>query len=210
MRKSSLRQVSVALALVTSLSLAATACGGTTTVLTMETVHDTDAVFDAIAATGLRAIVGKCLMDVSGETPARLYQATRDAIDESLDLHRRWSGAADGRLGAALAPRFALSCTREMLEAVADVSAREGLLIHTHASEQRDDLSFGRGQRHVMQRQRLVVRSPHAMERNPAHRAPARVRSMLRASSTMGARPARKMSKAGAAASSRRSSLAKE
>ncbi|HET9369086.1 MAG TPA: 5'-deoxyadenosine deaminase [Vicinamibacterales bacterium] len=118
--------------------------GGTTTVLTMETVHDTDAVFDAVAATGLRAIVGKCLMDVSGETPARLYQATRDAIDESLDLHRRWSGAADGRLGAALAPRFALSCTREMLEAVADVSAREGLLIHTHASEQRDEIALVR------------------------------------------------------------------
>jgi cytosine/adenosine deaminase-related metal-dependent hydrolase len=118
--------------------------GGTTTVLTMETVHDTDAVFDAVAGTGLRAIVGKCLMDVTGETPARLYQTTRDAIDESVALHRRWSGAAEGRLGAALAPRFALSCTRDLLEAVADVSARDGLLVHTHASEQRDEVALVR------------------------------------------------------------------
>src|SRR4029079_10766546 len=35
---------------------------GTTTVLTMETVHDTDAVLEAIAPTGIRATVGKCLM----------------------------------------------------------------------------------------------------------------------------------------------------
>ena len=40
-------------------------------------------------------------------------------LDESLALHRRWHGAADGRLRAALAPRFAISCTRELLEATA-------------------------------------------------------------------------------------------
>ena len=43
--------------------------GGTTTVLTMETVHGTDAVCDALVDTGLRAIVGKCLMDIDGDTP---------------------------------------------------------------------------------------------------------------------------------------------
>ena len=37
--------------------------GGTTTVLTMETVHDTDAVFEALEPIGLRAVVGKCMMD---------------------------------------------------------------------------------------------------------------------------------------------------
>src|SRR5687768_7466502 len=38
-------------------------CSGTTTVLTMETVHDTDAVFEALEPMGLRAVVGKCMMD---------------------------------------------------------------------------------------------------------------------------------------------------
>jgi 5-methylthioadenosine/S-adenosylhomocysteine deaminase len=132
------------LAAATRLAAAELLLGGTTTVLTMETVHDTDAVFDALAVTGLRAIVGKCLMNVTGDTPPRLYQATRDAIDESVALHRRWAGAADGRLGAALAPRFALSCTRDLLEAVADVSTRERLLVHTHAAEQRDEVALVR------------------------------------------------------------------
>jgi 5-methylthioadenosine/S-adenosylhomocysteine deaminase len=118
--------------------------GGTTTVLTMETVHDTDAVFDALVPTGLRAIVGKCLMNERGEAPPRLFQETHAALEESLALHRRWTGAANGRLRAALAPRFALSCTRDLLEATAALSQAERLLVHTHASEQRDEVALVR------------------------------------------------------------------
>src|SRR6187455_1476266 len=121
----------------TRLAAAELLLGGTTTVLTMETVHGTDAVFDALVPTGLRAVVGKCLMNTTGETPARLYQTTREALDEALALHARWNGAANGRLRAALAPRFAISCTRDLLEATAAASRAHGLLVHTHASEQR-------------------------------------------------------------------------
>jgi 5-methylthioadenosine/S-adenosylhomocysteine deaminase len=45
---------------------------GTTTVLTMETVHDTDAVLEALEPVGLRAIVGKCMMDAAEAVPSRL------------------------------------------------------------------------------------------------------------------------------------------
>jgi 5-methylthioadenosine/S-adenosylhomocysteine deaminase len=120
--------------------------GGTTTVLTMETVHGTNAVFEALVPTGLRAIVGKCLMNVRGDAPARLWQSTRDALDESLALDRQWSGSAGGRLRAALAPRFAISCSRDLLEATAAASDERGLLIHTHASEQRDEIDVVRAQ----------------------------------------------------------------
>ena len=115
--------------------------GGTTTVLTMETVHGTDAVFDALASTGLRAIVGKCLMDLKGQAPARLHQSTAAALDEALGLQRRWDGAAQGRLHTAFAPRFALSCTPDLLAETAVLSARDGHLVHTHASEQRDEVA---------------------------------------------------------------------
>ncbi len=116
---------------------------GTTCVLTMETVHDTDAVFDAVAETGLRATIGKCMMDVRApEAPTRLHETAQTALDESLALHRRWQGAAAGRLRAALAPRFAVSCTRDLLEATASAATREGLLVHTHASESRDEVAL--------------------------------------------------------------------
>ena len=97
---------------------------GTTTVLTMETVHDTDVVFEAVAESGLRATIGKCMMDFDAQVPQRLQEETRASIDESLALRARWDGAANGRLRAAFAPRFAVSCSRELLEAVAGLSAQ--------------------------------------------------------------------------------------
>src|SRR5262245_46475422 len=45
--------------------------GGTTTILTMETVHDTDAVFEAVAESGMRATIGKCMMDAAADVPPR-------------------------------------------------------------------------------------------------------------------------------------------
>src|SRR6187401_2308843 len=56
---------------------------GTTTALTMETVHDTDVVFETLAGTGIRAVVGKCMMDADGEAPARIRENTSASIDES-------------------------------------------------------------------------------------------------------------------------------
>jgi 5-methylthioadenosine/S-adenosylhomocysteine deaminase len=118
--------------------------GGTTTVLTMETVHDTDVVFEAVAGTGLRAIIGKCMMDAEESAPPRLRETRRRAIDEALGLAKRWRGAAGGRLGAALAPRFAVSCSPELLAEVASLSESHGLLVHTHAAESREEVELVR------------------------------------------------------------------
>ena len=117
---------------------------GTTAVLTMETVHDTDVVFETMADVGLRATIGKCMMDADDEVPTRMREQTQTSIDESLALKKRWDGAAGGRLRAAFAPRFAVSCTRNLLEAVAALSETEGALVHTHASENRDEVEIVR------------------------------------------------------------------
>jgi cytosine/adenosine deaminase-related metal-dependent hydrolase len=117
---------------------------GTTTVLTMETVHDTDAVFEAVGESGLRATIGKCMMDFDAEVPKRLQEKTAASIAESLAIRKRWDGAANGRLRAAFAPRFAVSCSRELLEAVASLSTQLGALVHTHASESRDEIALVR------------------------------------------------------------------
>jgi 5-methylthioadenosine/S-adenosylhomocysteine deaminase len=117
---------------------------GTTAVLTMETVHDTDAVIEAVQESGLRATIGKCMMDSSHEAPQRLQELTRTSIDESLALRERWHGAANGRIRTAFAPRFAVSCSRELLETVAILSAGEQALVHTHASESREEIAIVR------------------------------------------------------------------
>jgi 5-methylthioadenosine/S-adenosylhomocysteine deaminase len=115
---------------------------GTTTVLTMETVHDTDAVFEALEPMGLRAVVGKCMMDSDTAVPSRLLEETQRSLDESVAIAQRWHGRANGRLRAAFAPRFAVSCSRELLEEVARLSIAHQLVIHTHASENRDEVAL--------------------------------------------------------------------
>jgi 5-methylthioadenosine/S-adenosylhomocysteine deaminase len=117
---------------------------GTTSVLTMETVHDTDAVCDAVVGTGIRATIGKCMMDADDEVPLRLREATQSSIDDSLALRARWHGTGNGRLRIAFAPRFAVSCSRELLEAVAQLSTEHGALVHTHASESRNEVALVR------------------------------------------------------------------
>jgi 5-methylthioadenosine/S-adenosylhomocysteine deaminase len=128
----------------TQLAAAELLLSGTTTALTMETVHDTDVVFETLDQFGLRAVVGKCMMDSDRQVPKRLQEETRASIDESVALRKRWEGRANGRLRAAFAPRFAVSCSRELLEAVADLSSRERVIVHTHASENRDEIAVVR------------------------------------------------------------------
>jgi len=116
--------------------------GGTTAALTMETVNHTEAVFKAVEETGFRATVGKCMMDKGDDVPAALHEATEASVAESLRLLERWHGVADGRIRYCFAPRFAVSCTRGLLEQVAGLARERGVIVHTHASENRDEVAM--------------------------------------------------------------------
>ena len=109
--------------------------GGTTCALTMETVNHTAEVFKVVEESGFRATVGKCMMDKGDEVPRALQEQTANSIDESLALLEEWHGKASGRIRYCFAPRFAVSCTRELLEQVAQLARARGVMVHTHASE---------------------------------------------------------------------------
>jgi 5-methylthioadenosine/S-adenosylhomocysteine deaminase len=118
---------------------------GTTSVLTMETVHGTDAVIEATAATGIRATIAKSLMDhTTPGAPDALREDGLQALAESVELFRRFTGTANGRIRVAFAPRFALSCASDLLEAIAEKAEALDALVHTHASEQRDEVAMVR------------------------------------------------------------------
>jgi len=108
---------------------------GTTCILDMGTVHHTDAIGEAVADAGLRAFIGKCMMDDGDKVPPGLKETTRDSLRESERLCRTWQGEADGRIGYCFAPRFALSCTETLLREVGELARDLGALIHTHSSE---------------------------------------------------------------------------
>ncbi|MFM8393026.1 MAG: 5'-deoxyadenosine deaminase [Acidobacteriota bacterium] len=130
------------LSLAARLGIAELIKGGTTTALSMESVNHTDAVFTEIENTGFRATTGKCMMDQGDAVPTPLLEETGESIEESLRLLRRWHGAADGRINYCFAPRFAVSCTPELLAQTATLARELGVLIHTHASESLEEVEL--------------------------------------------------------------------
>ncbi len=140
--------------------------GGTTCALTMETVHHTEAVFHAVEEMGFRATVGKCMMDAGSGVPARLNEETEASIAESLALLDRWHGQANGRIRYCFAPRFAVSCSRELLQRVAALARETGVLVHTHASENRDEIALvmrDTGRRNIEYLSEVGLTAPHVV-----------------------------------------------
>ncbi len=114
------------------------AAAGTTTVLAYGTVYAAamEAAFQAAEAHGIRAILGKVMMDRGTYDPIIEPSTILErSLQESADLIARWHGAADGRLGYAVTPRFAVSCSTDMLRESATLARSTGAWWQTHVSE---------------------------------------------------------------------------
>jgi guanine deaminase len=114
------------------------AAAGTTTVLAYGVVYEAamDAAFRAAEAHGIRAILGKVMMDRATYDPTIEPSTILDrSLRESADLISRWHGAADGRIGYAVTPRFAVSCTAELLRESASLARSTGTWWQSHVSE---------------------------------------------------------------------------
>jgi cytosine/adenosine deaminase-related metal-dependent hydrolase len=121
------------------LGIAELLAGGTTTALDMGTTHDQGLVFEAARDLGIRLTSGKCHMDSGDGAPERLVEDRDASLAEAEALGSRWHGASAGRLRYAVAPRFVLSCSGELLSGAVDLARRNGYLLHTHASENADE-----------------------------------------------------------------------
>jgi 5-methylthioadenosine/S-adenosylhomocysteine deaminase len=146
--------------------------GGTTCALTMETVKHTEEVLRVVDETGFRATVGKCMMDKGQEVPAGLLEKTRASIRESVALIEQWHGAAGGRVRCCFAPRFAISCTQELLSEVAKLSRQHQVMIHTHASENKKECELVEGEtgrRNVAYLDSLGISGAHVLLAHCVH-----------------------------------------
>lgn len=120
------------------------AAAGTTTALVYGAVYEAslDATFRAAEAHGIRAIIGKVMMDRITYDPTIDPTTILDqSLAESARLIERWDGAADGRLRYAVTPRFAVSCTADMLRESASLAAATGTYWQTHLSEDRGEIA---------------------------------------------------------------------
>jgi guanine deaminase len=114
---------------------------GTTTALAYATAHapPVDAFFAEAERRGLRMICGRSLMDRDG--PEDLRDTAARGFEESSALIERWHGR--GRLRYAVSPRWAPGCSEEQLRIAARLlDARDGLVLHSHVAENRDEVAL--------------------------------------------------------------------
>jgi len=120
------------------MALRAMAAAGTTTMVAYAALwpDSTDACFAAAEAHGIRAVIGKVMMDRITYDPAiRPADILETSLRQSAELCARWNGRDDGRLSYAFTPRFAISCSADMLRESASLAAQCGAYWQTHLAE---------------------------------------------------------------------------
>ena len=117
---------------------------GTTTTVVYGSVHPeaTHRAFQEAERCGIRAILGKVMMDRN--THDQLVESAADSLAQSEELCSAWHGRDSGRLQYAFTPRFAPTCTRELLAGAGRLAHKHSAYVQTHLSENLDELRWVR------------------------------------------------------------------
>ena len=116
---------------------------GVTTALTFATAHveSVDALFAAAQARHMRLVTGLCLMD--RHAPPEVLNQTEQSLADTEALIRKWHGK--GRLGYAITPRFAPSCSDSQLKGAGELAAKyPDVWIQSHVAENHDEIAWAR------------------------------------------------------------------
>jgi guanine deaminase len=125
---------------------------GVTTALAFATSHpaSVNALFAEAQAQRLRLITGLCLMDrhapkdlLNQPSAAGTADAAEQSLLESAALIQRWHG--QDRLGYAITPRFAPTCTDAQLRGAGELAAQyPDVWIQSHVAENKDEIAWAR------------------------------------------------------------------
>jgi guanine deaminase len=115
---------------------------GTTCAAIYCSVHEaaTDIAFSVAKRKGLRAFIGKTIMNRNG--PPALLESEEHSIQASLRLCDKWDGAEAGRLRYVFTPRFAGSCSLDVMRRTAQVAADRQGFIQSHLSENLAEIAW--------------------------------------------------------------------
>ena len=116
---------------------------GVTTALTFSTSHPESvrALFAQAQARGMRIITGKCLQD--RHSPDGVRDDTEQSLIDTEALIRQWHG--QDRLGYAITPRFAPTCSDAQLRGAGELAASyPDVWIQSHVAENREEVVWAR------------------------------------------------------------------
>jgi len=114
--------------------------GGTTTLLDMGTIRHQEVIFDELKNSNMRAIAGKCMMDINDLYPS-FVEGTKESLAYTNDLAKEYHNSNHGKLKYGFAPRFVLSCSEELLTETKEIMKDfDGSIYHTHSSENKSEI----------------------------------------------------------------------
>lgn len=94
-----------------------------------------DAAFEIASMMGIKAKIGMSLMDTN--SPDYLMHSRDYALSNSIDLEENWT---DPTLGHIFSPRFALSCSPELMREIGKYAQANSSFIQTHLSENPEEI----------------------------------------------------------------------
>lgn len=159
---------------------------GTTTILDMATVKKTHEVFETVKESGMRYYGGKCLMDLKGSS-GPLYEDMKTSVLETEKLIKDWHNDNE-LMNYALCPRFAVSCSDEILKTCVDLQEKYNLLIHTHASESQEEIAMIKkrtGLDNVSYLKKLGMLNSNTVIVHGVHLTPAEIKDMVQTSTPL-------------------------
>ncbi len=151
---------------------------GTTSIQDIGIGPGAEGLLRAIQDSGLRAVAGKCLMDVGEGMPEAMAEDTESTLAHTQSLGEAFHGSADGRLSYALNPRFILSCSDGLWRGLRDLALDRRWPVHTHALEQKEEtelvksLKNGRDEIQYFDQEGVLstdLRIAHGVQLDPAH-----------------------------------------
>ena len=106
---------------------------GTTTICAYATVHadSARAALEVANDRGVSGVIGHVLMNC--EAPDDFVTPINQQIDRSAELLDRFP--SEGRMAAAVTPRFAVSCSAELLEQAGKLATERNCVVQTHLAE---------------------------------------------------------------------------
>ena len=98
-----------------------------------------DMAFEIAQETGIRALIGMTMMDMN--CPENLPQNSHKTLEESILLYEKWHGK-NAKLDYIFTPRFAPTCSLELMKEVAKYAIEHNAWIQTHLSENKEEIEM--------------------------------------------------------------------
>ena len=113
---------------------------GTTAICAYGTVHHkaTLAALKTVQDAGMRGVIGQVLMN--REAPDYLCREANQLIDEAQKTLQQFPSGS--RVAAAITPRFAISCTADLLRGAGQLAQDHDAIVQTHLAETKPECEF--------------------------------------------------------------------